>query len=69
MEPGEQDGGESARRIEARLQHLIGHLREELEKIPDPKAKALFETGAEVLGGLAKAFRDYEQKSESAWRA
>ena len=23
---------------------------------------------AEVLGGLIKAFRDYEQKNESAWR-
>ncbi len=25
----------------------------------------MFETSAEVLGGLIKAFRDYEQKNES----
>jgi hypothetical protein len=28
----------------------------------------MFETSAEVLGGLVKAFSDYEQKNESAWR-
>jgi hypothetical protein len=28
----------------------------------------MFETSAEVLTGLKKAFSDYEQKSESAWR-
>jgi hypothetical protein len=28
----------------------------------------MFETSAEVLGGLEKAFRDYEQKNEDAWR-
>jgi hypothetical protein len=33
----------------------------------DPQFKALFETSAEVLIGLAQAFRDYEQKSEPAW--
>jgi hypothetical protein len=34
----------------------------------EPQLKAMFETSAEVLGGLIKAFRDYEQKNESAWR-
>jgi hypothetical protein len=28
----------------------------------------MFETAAEVLGGLEKAFKDYEQKNEAAWR-
>jgi hypothetical protein len=28
----------------------------------------MFETAAEVLGGLAKAFEDYEKKNEPAWR-
>ena len=28
----------------------------------------MFETSAEVLGGLVKAFEDYEQKNESAWK-
>ena len=30
--------------------------------------EAMFETSAEVLSGLKKAFSDYEQKNESAWR-
>jgi len=28
----------------------------------------MFETSAEVLGGLMKAFSDYEKKNEAAWR-
>jgi len=28
----------------------------------------MFETSAEVLTGLAKAFDDYERKNEAAWR-
>ena len=30
----------------------------------EPQLKAMFETAAEVLGGLIKAFRDYEHKNE-----
>jgi hypothetical protein len=57
------------RKISARFQDLIDHLRSDIEKIDDPRAKAMFETSAEVLGGLQKAFRDYEQKNEPAWRS
>ena len=46
---------------------LSDHLREDVEKIHDPHAKALFETSAEVIDGLTKAFEDYEKKNESAW--
>jgi hypothetical protein len=28
----------------------------------------MFETSAEVLAGLEKAFKDYEQRSEKVWR-
>jgi len=28
----------------------------------------MFETSAEVLGGLQKAFQDCERKNEGAWR-
>ncbi|HEX6385275.1 MAG TPA: hypothetical protein VF177_11445 [Anaerolineae bacterium] len=38
------------------------------EKVNDPKAEALFETAAEVLGGLKTAFEHYEQSSEEAWQ-
>ena len=44
------------------------HMREDIDKVDDPQFKALFETSAEVLGGLIKAFDDYDRKNESAWR-
>ena len=34
----------------------------------EPKFKAMFETSAEVLSGLIKAYEDYDQQVESAWR-
>ena len=55
-------------KIEGRFQELIDHLREDVQKIDEPRAKALFETSAEVLGGLKKAFHDYDSKNEPAWR-
>lgn len=54
--------------IRARLGELAEHLREDVRKVDDPRAKALFETSAEVLLGLQKAFADYEQGDEDAWR-
>jgi hypothetical protein len=44
------------------------HAREEIDKIADPRAQALFETTAEVLIGLITACEQYEQKAETAWR-
>ncbi len=51
-----------------RLQNLIDHLREDIEKVDEPQAKALFETSAEVLIGLVRAMEHYERKSEPAWQ-
>jgi len=48
---------------------LREHLREDVDKVDDPKAKALFEVSAEVIGGLQKAFNDFEKKNESAWKS
>ena len=56
------------RKIKARMRQLIDHLREDVGKVAEPKAQALFETSAEVLTGLVKAFDDYENKREKAWR-
>ncbi len=50
------------------LDDLATHLREDTEKFDEPKAQALFETAAEVVGGLRKAFTHYQQGSESAMR-
>ena len=48
--------------------HAMQHIREDVTKVSDPKAQALFETSAEVLGGLITAYEHFEQKSEPAWR-
>jgi hypothetical protein len=50
------------------LNETMQHMREDIAKVSDPKAQALFETSAEVLGGLITAYDHFEQKSESAWR-
>ena len=55
-------------KIKTRMRKLIEHLREDVGKVKEPKAQALFETSAEVLTGLVKAFDDYEHKSEKVWR-
>ena len=54
--------------IKKEFKMLIDHLRKDVEKVDDIGAKALFETSAEVIGGLEKAFTDYEQKNEPAWK-
>jgi hypothetical protein len=54
--------------MQLRLQEIIDHLRGDIGKVDEPQLKAMFETSAEVLTGLKKAFSDYEQKNESAWR-
>ncbi|HET6769233.1 MAG TPA: hypothetical protein VFH08_17615 [Chitinophagaceae bacterium] len=53
--------------IKNEFKKLSEHLREDVEKVNDPQAKALFEVSAEVIDGLEKAFEDYERKNESAW--
>jgi hypothetical protein len=50
------------------MEELINHLREDVKKVDDPQAKALFEVSAEVLEGLQRAFEHFETKSEKAWR-
>jgi hypothetical protein len=66
-DPG-SDARHHTRKCKHRLKEIIDHLRQDVEKVDEPQLKAMFETSAEVLGGLVKAFRDYEQKNESAWR-
>lgn len=42
--------------------------RADVQRVNDPKAQALFETVAEVLGGAMKALHDYEARNEPAWK-
>lgn len=64
----ESDPRHHTQQMQQRLQELIDHLREDIEKVDEPQLEAMFETSAEVLGGFKKAFSDYEKKNESAWR-
>ena len=64
----DRDPRHHTQKIKKRLKETIAHLREDIEKVDEPQIKAMFETSAEVLGGLVKAFSDYEQKNETAWR-
>ena len=56
-----------ADRIKGMLSNTINHIREDEQRVNDLQAKALFETTAEVLSGLVKAYNDYEQR-EPAWK-
>jgi hypothetical protein len=55
------------RLMEKHFKQTIEDLRGEIKVIDDPRAKALFETAAEVIGGLEKAFHDYDRRDELAW--
>jgi hypothetical protein len=56
------------RSMDQRLTEVIDCLRADIGRVEGPQFKAMFETAAEVLGGLIAAFRHYEERSERAWR-
>ena len=64
----DRDPRHHTQKMQKALHDITNHLREDVQKVDEPQLKAMFETSAEVLGGLEKAFRDYEQKNEKAWR-
>ncbi len=65
MKPAsENDPIHHTQKIKARMRQFIEHLRQDVGKVTEPKAQALFETSAEVLTGLVKAFDDYEKKAK-----
>ncbi len=68
MSRDERDPRHHTQRMKVRLQETIDHLRQDIQKVDEPQLKAMFETSAEVLGGLVKAFGDYEKRNEAAWR-
>jgi hypothetical protein len=55
-------------KMKKRLEETVAHLRQDIGKVDEPQLAAMFETAAEVLTGLIKAFDDYEKKNEAAWR-
>lgn len=62
----ESDPRHHTMKLKQMLNEAVQHSREDVSKVSDPKAQALFETTAEVLTGLTKAYDDFEQKRE-AW--
>ena len=70
MKPGTENHPlQHTQKLKAQMVQLVEHLRADVGKVSDPKAQALFETSAEVLKGLVKAFDDYEKKHEDAWKS
>jgi hypothetical protein len=59
---------EATNRIATKITALRDEMRTVIPDVDDPQAKALLETGAEVLGGLRQAFTDYADASEAAWQ-
>jgi len=64
----DRDPRHHTQKMQKALHDIRNHLREDVQKVDEPQLKAMFETSAEVLAGLEKAFKDYEQKNEKAWR-
>jgi hypothetical protein len=54
--------------LKRQLTELVEHLRKDVERVDDPRFKALCETSAEVAIGLRKAFEDYSKADEPAWK-
>jgi len=55
--------------IREEFEKVSEHLREDVDKVDDPKAKALFEVSAEVIDGLQKGFNDFEKKMSPPGKA
>lgn len=58
-----------AQHIAQLLQQAQQECRADVERVGDPQAQALFETIAEVLGGVLKALEHYQNRSEQAWQS
>ncbi|MFD3507290.1 hypothetical protein [Nocardia sp. NPDC058666] len=66
-EHNEWSPAEQAAHLRSLLTEVITAARRNIGTVSDPKAQALFETTAEVCGGLCHAYDDYA-KREPAWR-
>jgi hypothetical protein len=62
------DPRDHSRWLRSNLDALAEHARDDVARVDDPRAQALFETTAEVLKGLARAYADFESKNEPARR-
>lgn len=65
---GAHDPLHHTRKMSVQFSEMIDRLRRDIDQVDELQFKAMFETAAEVLGGLVTAFRPYEQKGELAWK-
>ena len=63
----ETDPRHHSAHLQEMLQGVVTQAREDITKVSEPKAQALFETTAEVCTGLIRAFKDYDMRAP-AWR-
>jgi hypothetical protein len=69
IEANSRDPKVHAHHVQGMLTEVADHLRQDLGRMEEePKAQALFETGAEVLLGLRTAFEHYATGAEKAMR-
>ena len=61
------DPRQHTKQMEKVFHDTAAQLRTDIQVISDPRARALFETAAEVLGGLETAFHHYDKRDELAW--
>jgi hypothetical protein len=50
-----------AGRIRGELKSLVGQLRADLERVDDPRLRALVEVSAEMLEGIHRAFANFDE--------
>jgi len=55
-------------KVRGMLNAVVRHCREDIAKVAEPKAQAIFETTAELLDGLINAYSRYERELEDKAR-
>ena len=55
-------------KVRGMLNAVMRHCRDGIDKVPEPKAHALFETTADLLDGLINAYSRYEKELEEKAR-
>jgi hypothetical protein len=67
VRPDSVHSAEIARRTlkaRSKLYELIVQFRMDATEVSDPKAQLLFEFSAEILAGMARSFREYDENPE-----
>ena len=71
VQPSEESGeaqASSGIKIVQMLRDVRDQARRDIDTTHNPKAQALLKATAEVVGGLIKAYEDFEKGQERAWQ-